>query len=61
MSYVEPNIKYGCQLNKRQGMDTVPVPFDPFLQQKIKPKSVLIIEKDFLAGVTTQDHMIDRP
>jgi hypothetical protein len=47
--------------HETKAMDTIPVPFHPFLHKKIKSKTILIPEKDFLAGIAPQYHMIDCP
>jgi hypothetical protein len=46
--------------HEAEGMDTMPEPLDPLLQQKVKASSVSVIEEDGLPCVAAQDDMIER-
>ena len=43
------------------GVDTMPEPFDPFLQKEIEASPVSISREDGLPGVAAEDDVIHRP
>ena len=53
-----------CQVDviahQAEGVDTMPEPLGPFLQQEIEPSPVPVIEEDGLPCVAAQGNMIQR-
>jgi hypothetical protein len=47
-------------IHETEGVNPVAESLDPFSQQEIKARPILVVNEDGLAGIATQDHMVYR-